>query len=143
MQILFIGGTGNISADCASLLQEGGHQIAVLTPGRTSVPPSYRAVVADRKDPVSMKKALIGLRPGIVINFLGYELAEVQADFQLFNGEIGQYIFISSATVYARPPPKLPITEDTPLGNPWWEYAQKKLACEEWLRQQHREAGFP
>ena len=143
MQILFIGGTGNISADCAALLHERGHEIAVLTRGRTAVPPSYRAVLADRKDPASMKKALAGLRPEIVINFLGYELTEVQADFQLFNGAVRQYIFISSATVYAKPPPKLPITEDTPLGNPWWEYAQKKLACEEWLGEQHREAGFP
>jgi nucleoside-diphosphate-sugar epimerase len=37
----------------------------------------------------------------------------------------------------------LPITEDTPKGNPFWEYAQKKLACEEWLLRARNETGFP
>jgi nucleoside-diphosphate-sugar epimerase len=143
MQILFIGGTGNISADCAHLLHRRGHQIAVLTRGRSTVPADYRAVVTDRKDRASMQRALAGIRPEIIVNFLGYELADVQTDFELFHEAIRQYIFISSATVYAKPPLKLPITESAPLGNVWWEYAQKKLACEEWLLQQHRQKKFP
>jgi nucleoside-diphosphate-sugar epimerase len=143
MQILFIGGTGNISADCAALLHRRGHEIAVLTRGRSTVPSEYRALAADRKDVASMRQAVRGLRPEVVVNFLGYELADVQVDFELFAGSVRQYIFISSATVYAKPPAKLPVTEDVPLGNPWWEYAQKKMACEEWLRQTHREKGFP
>jgi nucleoside-diphosphate-sugar epimerase len=143
MRILFIGGTGNISADCAALLHQRGHEIVVLTRGRSKVPAQYRAVVAERKDPASMQRALQGAQPEIVLNFLGYELAEVQADFELFQGSVRQYIFISSATVYAKPPAKLPLTEDAPLGNAWWEYAQKKLVCEEWLREKYREAEFP
>jgi nucleoside-diphosphate-sugar epimerase len=143
MQILLIGGTGNISSDCASLLHQRGHEIVVLTRGRSVVPAPYRPVVADRKDPLSMRRALEGVHPEVVLNFLGYELAEVQADFELFAGSIRQYIFISSATVYAKPPAKLPVTEDAPLGNAWWEYAQKKLVCEEWLFQKHLEKGFP
>jgi nucleoside-diphosphate-sugar epimerase len=143
VKILFIGGTGNISTDCAALLHGRGHEIAVLTRGRSAVPGEYRKVVADRKDPASMRRAVAGVQPEVVLNFLGYELGEVQADVDLFQGSIRQYIFISSATVYAKPPAKLPVTEDAPLGNAWWEYAQKKLACENWLRQQLREKGFP
>jgi nucleoside-diphosphate-sugar epimerase len=134
MKILFIGGTGNISADCARLLYERGHDIAVLTRGRNVAPKEYRAIVADRKDPASMRSALQGLDPNVVVNFLGYELADLQTDFSLFRGSISQYVFVSSATVYAKPPAKLPLTEDAPKGNPWWEYAQKKLACEDWLQ---------
>jgi nucleoside-diphosphate-sugar epimerase len=37
----------------------------------------------------------------------------------------------------------VPLTEEAPLGNPWWDYALKKLACEQWLRQRWQEAGFP
>ena len=143
MKLLFIGGTGNISSDCAALLHRGGHEIAVLTRGRSEVPAEYRRIVADRKDAAGMRRALEGLKPEVVLNFLGFEVSEVQADFELFQGSIRQYVFISSATVYAKPPPKLPVTEDTPLGNPWWEYAQKKIACEQWLGRQHREKGFP
>src|SRR5580765_7163575 len=143
MRILFIGGTGNISADCAQLLHQKGGEIALLSRGRNAVPKQYQAIVADRKDFEAMKRAVQGLKLDVVVNFLGYELADVEADFKLFQGAVRQYIFISSATVYAKPPPKLPIREDSPLGNPWWEYAQKKQACEEWLLKQHEERGFP
>jgi nucleoside-diphosphate-sugar epimerase len=135
MNILFIGGTGNISAACAAALHDRGEKIFVLSRGRRVVPDQYSKVLADRRDPVSFGRAVEGLPIDIVINFLGYELADVQIDYQLFNGRIRQYIFISSATVYSKPPPKLPITEETPLGNPFWEYARKKAQCEEWLRE--------
>src|SRR5207249_719345 len=63
--------------------------------------------------------------------------------FDLFHDVVRQYIFISSATVYAKPPARLPLTENAPLGNAWWDYAQKKLACEQWLRERHDQIGFP
>jgi nucleoside-diphosphate-sugar epimerase len=142
-RILFIGGTGNISAECAALLHQRGHEIFVLSRGRSAVPPGYRAIRADRKDPATMRAALTGVQPDVVINFLGYDLPDVQTDHELFNGAVGQYVFISSTVVYAKPPPRLPLTEDAPLGNSWWDYAQKKLACEQWLLQRRRETGFP
>jgi nucleoside-diphosphate-sugar epimerase len=143
LKILFIGGTGNISADCAELLHESGHDIGILSRGRNPVPAGYRAFQADRKDPAAVRTALGQWEPEVVLNFLGYELADVQADCELFQGKVRQYVFISSATVYAKPPPHLPIVEDFPMGNAWWEYAQKKLACERWLLARRAETGFP
>ena len=143
MKILFIGGTGNISTDCAELLHERGHEILVLARGRTAVPPGYRPIVADRKDPAAMRAALKGVQPDVVLNFLGFDLPEVQLDYELFQGAVRQYVFISSAVVYAKPPRQLPLTEDAPLGNPLWDYAVKKLACEQWLLQRRAETGFP
>ena len=35
------------------------------------------------------------------------------------------------------------MTEDAPQANPWWEYTRKKIACEQWLLNKHREEGFP
>ncbi|HOX55466.1 MAG TPA: NAD-dependent epimerase/dehydratase family protein [Candidatus Paceibacterota bacterium] len=143
MKILFIGGTGNISAECAALLHQRGHDIIILSRGRGAVPPGYRAIQADRKDPAAMRAALHGLRPDAVLNFLGYELPEVQLDYDLFNGAVRQYVFISSVVVYAKPPGQLPLTEDAPPGNSLWDYARKKLECEQWLHQRHAETGFP
>ena len=143
MRILFLGGTGNISAECAALLHERGHEILVLSRGRNAVPAGYRAIVADRKDAAAMRAALKGVQPEVVINFLGYDLPDVQVDYELFNGVVRQYVFISSAVVYAKPPPRLPLTEDAPVGNAWWDYAQKKLACEQWLRQRHAGDRLP
>ena len=143
MKILFIGGTGNISAACTALLYQRGHEILVLGRGRSAVPSGYRALIADRHDAAAVRQAIAGNHVDVVLNFLGYELADVQLDYEVFNGGVSQYIFISSATVYAKPPPELPITEATPLGNPFWDYAQKKLACEEWLLGRWRENRFP
>lgn len=143
LKILFIGGTGNISAECASLLQQRGHEITVLTRGRTAGPASCRSVQADRKDAAAMRAALKDVRPDVVLNFLGYELEDVQIDYDLFNGKVAQYVFISSTVVYAKPPRRLPLTEDAPQGNEQWDYAQKKIACEQWLRQRWSESGFP
>jgi hypothetical protein len=35
----------------------------------------------------------------------------------------------------------LPLTEDAPVGNAWWDYAQKKLACDNGCGKP-RETGF-
>ena len=143
MKVLFLGGTGNISTECAALLRNHGHEVAILSRGHVSVPASYKSFRTDRKNPAAMREALGQWLPEVVLNFIGYELSDAQADFELFNGAVRQYVFISSATVYAKPPPKLPLTEDTPLGNAWWDYAQKKLACERWLLERHASSNFP
>lgn len=143
MKILFIGGTGNISTDCAALLHERGHEIFVLSRGKGSVPAAYQAIQADRKDVAATRAALKGMSFDVALDFLAYELADVQQDYDLFNGVVRQFIFISSATVYVKPPRTLPIREDAPLGNPDWDYAQKKLSCEDWLRSRHKEKRFP
>jgi nucleoside-diphosphate-sugar epimerase len=143
MQILFIGGSGNISTECATLLANRGHEVLALTRGQSRLPKGLRPVKADRKDIALMRKTLEGLKPEVVINFLGFEVAELAIDFELFKGRVRQYIFISSATVYEKPPRKLPIREDAPLGNPWWDYAQKKIECENWLRERAERDGFP
>jgi len=117
MKILFIGGTGNISAECAALLHQRGHEIIVVSRGRSTVPPEYRSVIAERKDLAALRAALGGEPLDVVINFLGYEPSDVQTDHELFKHSVRQYIFISSTTVYEKPPRRLPITEDAPLGN--------------------------
>jgi nucleoside-diphosphate-sugar epimerase len=142
MIVLFIGGTGNISADCAALLHKRSHEILILSRGQNQVPPEYRAILADRKNLEVMRSALKRTKPDVVINFLGYELSDVEADYMLFKGSVQQYIFISSATVYEKPPSKIPVTEDAPLENRWWDYAQKKIASERWLQERTKE-GFP
>ena len=88
-----------------------------------------------------MRRALAGVMFDVVLNFLGYNVPDLEVDYAVFAGKIRQYIFISSATVYAKPHRQLPLTEESPLGNPYSDYAQKKRRCEEWLRE--RAGKFP
>ncbi|GIX50656.1 MAG: hypothetical protein KatS3mg132_850 [Limisphaera sp.] len=143
MRILLLGGTGNLSSACAFELKQRGHEVLLLTRGRSPVPAEFPAVIADRHDAEGLRRAVEAWAPEVVVNFIGYDVPDVELDYRLFAGRIRQYVFISSATVYAKPPPRLPIREDFPLGNPHWEYAQRKLACEQWLLQRWQGEGFP
>jgi len=90
-----------------------------------------------------METAMETARPNVVINFLGFSVEDVDLDFQVFRDRVDQYVFISSATVYAKPHRRLPLTESSPLGNPFSEYAQRKQECEEWLSARWNHDGFP
>jgi len=68
---------------------------------------------------------------------------QVRTDIDLFRGRTGQYVFISSASAYQTPPARMPVTESTPLRNPFWPYSRDKIACEDLLVTAYREEGFP
>lgn len=79
----------------------------------------------------------------VVVNWIAFRVEDVERDYDLFNGKTKQYIFISSASVYQKPPAFPVITESTPLSNPQWQYSRDKIACEEKLNKFYRENNFP
>jgi nucleoside-diphosphate-sugar epimerase len=79
----------------------------------------------------------------VVVNFIAFKPADVARDLRVFEGRAGQYIFISSASVYQKPPAHPIVSESTPLANPFWDYAQAKIACEDALVSAYRERAFP
>ena len=78
-----------------------------------------------------------------VVDWLAFTPDQVRARTDLFRGRVGQYVFISSASAYQTPPSRLPITESTPLRNPYWQYSRDKIACEDLLTALYREEGYP
>jgi nucleoside-diphosphate-sugar epimerase len=145
MRVLFIGGTGVISSACSELALARGIDLYLLNRGQSvrPVPKGARVLHADIRDAEQTRVALADHGFDVVVDWIAFTPDQVAADIALFRGRTAQYIFISSAVVYEKPPNRLPITEDTPLGNPFWEYAVNKLTCEELLRAAAREEGFP
>ncbi len=133
MQILFIGGSGNISTACVQELIRRGHAVSALTRGKRPLPAGCEAIQADIRDAGAVRTALAGRSFDTVASFLAFQPEHIQQELRCFSGMARHYIFISSATVYEKPPRSLPITEATPLGNPWSAYATAKQACEELL----------
>ena len=76
-------------------------------------------------------------------DFIAFAPDQIERDFDLFHRCTDQYIFISSASIYQKPPTYHIITESTPLANPYWQYSRDKIACEERLNRYYREQGFP
>ena len=145
MKVLFIGGTGVISSACAELALARGIELYLLNRGESArpAPAGARILRADIRDRAGTQAALAGLAFDAVVDWVAFTPEHVAADIEIFRGRTAQYVFISSATVYEKPPRRLPITESTPLGNPFWAYAANKVACEELLQQAHRTEGFP
>ncbi|NLG13121.1 MAG: NAD-dependent epimerase/dehydratase family protein [Lentisphaerae bacterium] len=143
MNILFLGGTGNISTDCTKLLHQQGHQITVLTRGHNPVPQQYQPLVADRHDPKQLKKALEGKSFDVVADFTTYNTSQAQIAFDALNGKCKQYIFVSTVCVYQKPEPKLPITENTPRGNQFSQYGRDKEKTEDFFLDKMSSDNFP
>ncbi len=148
LRVLFIGGTGIISSACAAeAVASGDIELFVLNRGQTaavrSLPPGVTELRADAESAASVRAAVAGLDFDSVVNWIAFTPEQVQADIELLGGRTGQYVFISSASAYQTPPSRLPVTESTPLRNPYWAYSRDKIACEDLLVAQYRESGFP
>jgi nucleoside-diphosphate-sugar epimerase len=144
MKVLFIGGTGNISAACSRLAISRGMELHLLNRGKQPIDiDGAESVVADIKDEAAVIKATYGQEYDAVVNFIAFSAADIERDMRLFAGRCKQYIFISSASVYQKPATTPWIREDTPLVNPHWEYSRKKIEAEDRLNRALREQGFP
>jgi nucleoside-diphosphate-sugar epimerase len=145
MRVLFIGGTGLISSACSDAAVAAGHDLWLLNRGRSklaTVVSEERVLTADAADEEQVRTALNGLAFDVVVQWVAYQPSQVVQDIRVF-ADAGQYVFISSASVYEKPPSHWMITESTPRLNPYWQYARDKIACEEVLRRAQGETGFP
>jgi nucleoside-diphosphate-sugar epimerase len=146
MRILFIGGTGILSSACAPRVLAAGHDLALLNRGRSAIRPTpagAEVLRGDIRDRASVREALGDREFDVVVNFVAYTPDHVLSDVDTFGGRVGQYVFISSASAYQKPPRRVPVTESTPLHNPFWQYSRDKIACEETLLKAYRDTGFP
>jgi len=138
-KILFIGGTGNISLSCVAESVAAGHSVSVFNRGATSVdlPRGVASIAGDLADSRAYH-ALGKNRFDVVCQFIAFTPAQIAEDIAVFSGNVGQYVFISSASVYEKPPRHHVITEETPTVNPYWRYSQDKIACEAMLKETHK-----
>ena len=145
MKILFIGGTGTISAAISKLLISQGHDLYLLNRGQRNetLPAGAHYLVADVNDEVKVAGLIRDLDFDCVADFIAYVPEHLQRDYRLFKDKTKQFIFISSASVYQKPLSDYRITEATPLANPFWQYSRNKIACEDYLMKLYREESFP
>ncbi len=143
MKILFIGGSGVISRAATHQTLAAGHELWLLNRGRRRPVEGARTLVADLADAEGVRAALRGHAWDVVVQWIAFTAADLRRDLELFRDCAGQYVFISSASVYQKPPTHYLITESTPRANPHWEYSRLKIACELELEAAHQASGFP
>ncbi len=147
MKLLFVGGTGLISSACSELAVRRGHELTLLnrsTSRKYAVPIGAQVITADvHSGPEDIAPQLAERTFDAVVDFIAFTTADIERDLALFRGRAGQFVFISSASAYQKPPRNYLITEETPLENPFWQYSRDKIACETRLMKAYREESFP
>lgn len=144
MKVLFIGGTGNISTSVSKLCIERGIELYLLNRGVHKVKiPGAKPMIADISNTAETSSLLKHHHWDVVVDWIAFNVNDIERDINLFRNKTEQYIFISSASAYQKPPVHHVITESTPLCNPYWEYSRNKIACEERLNTAMRVENFP
>ncbi|MGC1375904.1 MAG: NAD-dependent epimerase/dehydratase family protein [Anaerolineales bacterium] len=147
MKILMIGGTGIISSACSELIVKRGMELTLLNRSVSTkfpIPEGARHLVGDiYGDPARIAGLLHEEHFDAVVNWVAYTPEHIEHNIRLFSGLTEQFVFISSASAYQKPPAHYIVTEETPLENPFWDYSRNKIAAEQRLMQAYREHGFP
>ena len=115
----------------------GDHEVTVFNRGNRNagLPRECRFVTGDIDDDAAYGR-LAAEGFDTVCQFRLFTPDAIRRDIALFAGHCAQYLFISSASAYAKPVRNLPITESTPLDNPYWAYSRAKAEMEGILRAQ-------
>jgi nucleoside-diphosphate-sugar epimerase len=143
MKVLFIGGSGNISSAVSKLAIEKGIDLFHLNRGNNTNLNNVKTLIGDINQTEKVTELLKNHTWDVVVNWIAFTPVDIERDVKLFKGKTKQYIFISSASAYQKPPLNSVITESTPLKNPYWDYSRNKIACEELLLKMYRDIDFP
>jgi nucleoside-diphosphate-sugar epimerase len=140
IKVLFIGGTGVISTSVSEeAVQDPDIELYLLNRGsnRSLIPAKAKLITGDIRDKNGISAILKDRYFDVVVNWVAFKPEHIESDLSLFKGRVGQYIFISSASAYKRPPEHYLVTEDTPLENDLWQYSRDKIDCEALLAKEN------
>ena len=130
LSVLYIGGTGQISPPCVEASLAAGHDVTILNRGKTAarLPKGVKTLAGDMNGVAYGE--LGDRRFDVVAQFRLYTPDQMKRDIATFTGKTGQYVFVSSASVYEKPVRHYLMTERTRLENIYWQYSRDKIACE-------------
>jgi nucleoside-diphosphate-sugar epimerase len=122
-----------------------GADVTIVTRSAPKRPPAHgvRQLRADVRDTAALGEVLGDEEFDAVVNWVGFTPGDVGGHPKLFADRTGQYVFISTCSVFGRPVPQLPITESSPRRQPVFGYGRDKIACELLLEEAYRTGGFP
>jgi nucleoside-diphosphate-sugar epimerase len=149
MNTLVLGGSQFVGLHTVRELVSRGHDVTVLNRGKTEtdLPAGVARLIADRKDPDSMRDALAGSEWDAVFDVSGFVMVTAGKPLSdvvdLLDGRIGAYVYVSSIMAYQPSgvcpwDESFPSVDEGPNG-----YGGFKKAAEETLLERNVKNGFP
>jgi nucleoside-diphosphate-sugar epimerase len=144
MKVLYIGGTGEISPGCIQASLALGNEVSVFNRGRSGepLPQGATQILGDVND-ADAYRALGRHGWDAVCQFRSFTVDDAVRDVDVFAGNTRQFVFVSTASAYQKPPRTHRITEHTPLENPFWDYSRQKAEAEAVLMKEHAAGRLP
>jgi nucleoside-diphosphate-sugar epimerase len=103
MKVLVMGGTRFIGVYLTRLLVAAGHEVTLFNRGKRPAPVAgLRQITGDRTDPEQLQAQLRGESFDAIFDNNGRELSDTQPLFNLFQGKLQHFVYISSAGVYLK-----------------------------------------
>ena len=105
MKVLFIGGTGFISTAVSRMAIARGIELFHLNRGQRKVELAGVEVAAGgHQQRGGSSPALADHQFDVVVDWIAYHPNDIERDLALFRGRTKQFVFISSASAYQKPP---------------------------------------
>lgn len=147
MNLLIVGGTGNISWRLSHATADAGWRVTLLNRGapdrvRRAPPPGCEVIVADVNDQAATEDMLGDRFFDAVVDFVCYNELHARRAISYFRARTCHYIFISTTALYDRAIAKIPLTEEAPVVTNGWDYALAKAGAERAFAEA-KSHGFP
>jgi len=145
-RVVVIGGTGHIGGYLVPRLVAAGHEVTVLTRGKSDPYRSHAAwrsatlLTADRDDD-NFPARVVELAPDVVIDLVCFTLDSAQVLVAALRGKVRHFLHCGTIWVHG-PSVEVPTTEDAPR-HPFGDYGVQKAKIEAWLLDQAHRHGFP
>lgn len=140
MRVLVLGGTVFLGRAVARVATEMGHDVAILSRGRSGTDPGGVRVFRGDRDQDDGLSVLDGERFDLVVDTSRQSVSQVRRAVEELRDRVGCYVFTSTVSVY-RDFSRIGITEESPTHEPLWptspeqeadprSYAALNVACE-------------
>lgn len=141
MKVLILGGSGILSLDVLKESQKRHYEVTCITRGTRDyrLPKGVNIVHGDIHSLESVLP-LLDEKYDAVLDFLSFDVRELKYKLDNLSSKCEQYFFVSSSVAYSFDDEV--ITEETRLGNDYWDYGANKVKCENYLRSKYKQYGI-
>lgn len=140
MKILILGGSGILSLDVLKESFNRGFEVTCITRGTRDyrLPLGIKVIHGDINSLENLIP-LLDIEYDAILDFLSFDDVDLKYKLDKLSSKCKQYVFVSSSVAYSFDDDI--ITENTRLGNDYWDYGANKVKGEEFLRKTAKNYG--